>query len=565
MRERGLAPSPSLLWHTLRHLRGRQISGQVWKRVRSRLFDPARFARRTAPPFPGCDWTLCPEPPAPGIQANTAEALAAGRFSFVGHDVALGWPPRWDCFDQSRLWQYNLHYFDWIWALDYEAAREAARDWIRRHDLARSRVGWEPFPVSLRLQNWLAVFFGRYRERTENDPDWIATLWPSVWLQTEWLRSNLEHHLLANHLLENAVALTWAGACFGGADANRWFDEGRTLLDRELDEQILPDGMHYERSTMYHLRAVYLVVLLACLERPDLRDRLLPVLRRMLDATEKLLHPDGQIALVNDSAFGISNDPGELLEVGRGLLGEADDRRHGSGPWALPDAGYFGTRDNGIYVICDAGPVGPDYMPGHAHGDLFSFELSIGGKRMVVDTGVFSYETDEMRDHCRSTRAHNTVEIDGQDQCEFWGAFRVGRRGRPSYVDWEPSADGFRLASRHDGYMRLAGSPSHQRTFEVVRSGRIDVEDTIVSSRPVRAVSRIHLHPECSVEQLTHDTAVVVHGDQRLRLHWSGAVDELVHEDSWYCPRFGLRQANVSLACMTYGSRINTTLRIERL
>jgi uncharacterized heparinase superfamily protein len=537
----------------------------MWKRVRDRLVDPARFAGRTAPPFPGCDWTLSRVPLAPGVPSNTTDALTDGRFSFVGHDVSLGWPPRWDCFDQSRLWQYNLHYFDWIWALDYEAAKEAAGDWIRRHDLARNRVGWEPFPVSLRLQNWLAVFFGRYRERTENDPDWIATLWPSVWLQTEWLQRNLEHHLLANHLLENAVALTWAGACFRGTDAARWFDQGYRLLDREIDEQILPDGMHYERSAMYHLRAVYLVEMLDCLERPDLRNRLAPVLRRMLEATDKLLHADGQIALVNDSAFGIANDPGPLLETGRALLGDDDDRRSGNGPWSLPDAGYYGFRDDGVYLICDAGPVGPDYMPGHAHGDLLSFELSVGGRRIIVDSGVYSYETDEMRSYCRSTRAHNTVEIDGQDQCEFWGAFRVGRRGRPSYVDWEASDEGIRLACGHDGYSRLAGSPSHQRTFQYDRSGRLEVEDRIVSSRPVRVVSRLHLHPECTVEQLTDVTAIIVRGDDRLRLRWSGAVDELVHEDSWYCPRFGLRQDNVALACLSYGSRIDTTVRIEWL
>jgi len=552
-----------VLWHTLRHLRGRQIVGQVWKRARGRLLDPARYARREAPAFPGCDWILTREPLPPGAQSNTAEALGGGRFNFVNHGADVGWPPRWNCPEQSRLWQYNLHYFEWMWALDYETAREVAGDWIQRHDLARDRVGWEPFPVSVRLQNWLALFFGRHRERTENDPGWLATLWPSVWLQTEWLLSNLEYHLLGNHLLENAVALSWAGACFGGADADRWSRKGIEVLERELHEQILPDGMHFERSPMYHLRAVYLVVLLAGLERPDLRGRLGPVLQRMLEATEKLLHPDGRIALFNDSAFGITNDPGQLLEAGRSLLGTSDERGSGDGPWALSDAGYFGFRDRGTYVICDAGPVGPDYMPGHAHGDLLSFELSFDGHRMVVDGGVYSYDADEMRRYCRSTRAHNTVEIDEQDQCEFWEAFRVGRRGRPIYVDWEPTPEGFRLASRHDGYARLPGSPSHQRTFTFDRSGGLGIDDTIVSSRPVRAVSRVHLHPECLVERFTDHTVVVSRGDQRMRLHWSGAVDELVHEDSWYCPQFGVRQDNVSLACLSYGSRINTTLRIE--
>jgi uncharacterized heparinase superfamily protein len=499
---------------------------------------------------------LSGEPLPPGEQNNSAGALTEGRFEFVGQPVDLGWPPRWDCFDQTRLWQYNLHYFDWIWALDYASARSVAADWIRRHDLARRRVGWEPFPVSLRLQNWLGLFFGRFRERTEADPEWLGTLWPSVWLQTEWLRRNLEHHLLANHLLENAVALTLSGACFEGQDADRWLEEGRRLLERELDEQILHDGMHFERSAMYHLRAVYLVALLAGVDRPGLGGGFAPLLERMRGATRKLLHPDGQIALVNDSAFGIANDPGELL---------APAASTADGAWSLPDAGYYGYREGGDYIVCDAGPVGPDYMPGHAHGDMLSFELSLGGRRVVVDSGVCSYEIDAMRHYCRSTRAHNTVEIDGQDQCEFWGAFRVGRRGRPTHVVWEPGMRGFRLAGRHDGYARLPGTPSHQRIFEYDRAGALEVRDTVTASRPVRTASRIHLHPDCAVEDRTVDTAVIALGPLRVRMHWSGAVDEVVCEDSWYCPRFGERRENLALVCLGHGARVDTRLRIERL
>ena len=76
----------------------------------------------------------------------------------------------------------------------------------------------------------------------------------------------------------------------------------------------------------------------------------------------------------------------------------------------------FGARTaDGHYLVCDAAPIGPDYLPGHAHGDLLSFELSLGGHRVFVDSGVESYEADELRRYCRSTRAHNTVELDGAD------------------------------------------------------------------------------------------------------------------------------------------------------
>ena len=108
--------------------------------------------------------------------------------------------------------------------------------------------------------------------------------------------------------------------------------------------------------------------------------------------------------------------------------------------FALRDAGYYGARGSGHYVVCDAAPIGPDYQPGHAHGDLLSFELSLAGRRVIVDAGVHGYDGDPLRAWCRSTRAHNTVEIDGEDQCEFWGTFRVARRARPRDVVWTPRA-----------------------------------------------------------------------------------------------------------------------------
>jgi len=62
----------------------------------------------------------------------------------------------WHNADNSKLWQYNLHYFDY--ALDEGRSpdwiREAMEDWIRRNPPCES-VGWEPYPVSLRIANWI--------------------------------------------------------------------------------------------------------------------------------------------------------------------------------------------------------------------------------------------------------------------------------------------------------------------------------------------------------------------------------------------------------------------------
>jgi uncharacterized heparinase superfamily protein len=459
----------------------------------------------------------------------------------------LGWPPRWTSPELPRLWQYNLHYFDFLWALPYEDARRVLRDWVAHHGLARGRVGWEPYPTSLRLLNWCAYFFAHQRERSEADRELCAELWASIQLQADWLAAHLEHHLLGNHLLENATALAFCGACFGGAQAETWLRSGVEILTRELDEQVLPDGGHFERSPMYHVRVASLLRLLGATGHPELERLVAEPQQRMLRALAALQHPDGEIALLNDSAFGIAHRADALCDGAATI-----------GPFALPDTGYYGARsDAGDYVVCDAAPIGPDYIPGHAHGDIFSFELSLAGHRVIVDAGVHDYEAGEMRRYCRSTRAHNTVEVEGEDQCEFWAIFRVARRGRPHDVLWEKRGGGFRLEGWHDGYARLPGCPRHARSFRWHPAGVLLVRDRVSAQRPVTARSRVHLHPGCELLEVGATRAQVRHPGGEFQLCFAGA-GQLSLESAHYCPEFGKRMDGRALVFTSHGANVET-------
>ncbi len=535
---------------TIRWLRGRQIVGQVRQRVRRIVEHPASAARRTQPGRPICRWQPSEEFPPPGAQPNQASGLLGGSFCFLNRTERIGWPPCWAQPDLPRLWEYNLHYFEYLWALSYVDARLLTRDWMANHPLGRDRVGWEAYPISLRLQNWCAFFFGRHRERTQEDAPFRDALWGSIQLQAGWLRDHLETHLLGNHLLENGAALAFCGACFGGEAAESWLQVGRAILSEELPEQVLPDAGHFERSPMYQARIAYVLILLARTGHPDLVGLVRGPLERMLQALERLCHPDGEIALLNDSAIGIANPPAQLCDS------QLCDSGLAEGTFALANTGYYGARHaDGSYVVCDAAPVGPDYLPGHAHGDIFSFELSLNGRRVIVDSGVYGYEADEMRRYCRSTRAHNTVEIDGQDQCEFWGAFRVAHRGRPRDVAWRECDGGFRLEGWHDGYERLAGRPRHHRRFRWYEAGVLLVRDRITSAREVQVCSRIQLHPDCELVEEVGLEARLRHPGGSLSVHFGGS-GALSVEPSFYCPEFGKKLESRALVHVARGSRL---------
>ena len=288
----------------------------------------------------------------------------------------------------------------------------------------------------------------------------------SLYLQAAWLERNIEHHLLANHYLKNAKALFFAGAYFAGVDADRWLKKGLKILGEESREQILPDGGHHERSPMYHCIVVedYLDVLnLACSNRnlvdPDCIDMLQQRTTAALDFLHDILAPDGQIPLFNDSAFGIAKTPAQLFNyASRVMQYSPPEYPDGLSICAKPDSGYYVIRDRNDMCIIDCGLIGPDYQPGHAHCDTLSYELSLNGRRIVVDAGVYDYESGEDRVYARSTHAHNTVAVDMQEQSEIWGVFRVARRARPMQSRLEQLDDGrVRFEGAHDGYHRLAG------------------------------------------------------------------------------------------------------------
>ena len=275
---------------TIRHLRARQIAYQILRRLRwnhrSRRSDSGRG------PVPWLRWSDEADFPAPtGTTANNQHSIRSGSLEFLNRCKTVGFPPDWNATDLPRLWLYNLHYHEFLWQLDFEQSREVVMDWIANHRSGPARVGWEAYPTSLRLTNWCTLFFGRYRTGTLADEELRETLWASLCEQADHLQRNVEWHLLGNHLLENAIALTLAGSCFKHPVAESWFRKGREILERQLPEQILADGGHFERSPMYQSRILYALLLLSATGDRFLTKLVEPYLGPLAGSLAAMTHP----------------------------------------------------------------------------------------------------------------------------------------------------------------------------------------------------------------------------------------------------------------------------------
>lgn len=542
------APRFTRYWHTLRHLRPVQFYGRVWFRLARPKVDS-----RSAPSLralTGDQWVLPARRP--------ASLVGAERFCFLNEARELA-AHGWDDPALEKLWRYNLHYFDDLNAQDAETSGEWHRAlllrWVHENPPALGS-GWEPYPTSLRIVNWIKWAL--------SGNELPAECHESLAVQVRWLTQRLEIHLLGNHLFANAKALVFAGLFFDGTEAAAWLDKGMCISAREVPEQILADGGQFERSTMYHALALEDMLDLCNLASAfsgavpvrwqaavgDWRARVGPM-QAWLAA---MCHPDGEISLFNDAALGIAPPPSEL-ERYAGDLRLVEPEREPAGVVHLEQSGYVRVAQGDAVALLDVALIGPDYLPGHAHADTLSFELSVFGQRVLVNSGTSCYGLSAERSRQRETAAHNTVVVDGQSSSEVWAGFRVARRARPFDLKVKREG-GVNVACSHDGYRRLPGQPVHKRRW-LFDGAALVVEDR-VSGRFGHAEARFHLHPAVTLDAFDGGVTGRLGLGNGRSLAWRVELGDPVIEASTYHPRFGVSKPSrcLVLRLRDGGSRI---------
>jgi len=463
------------LYHTIKYLKVIQVYYQVYYRVKRKLGIKSKYK-----PYEGhgsISWKNV-------IHWNNQ--WRGGRsFNFLNIAHTFDEEIDWNYSGYGKLWTYNLNYFDWLHQKNINA--DEATIIIKQYIEDKLEDGLEPYPTSLRIINWIK-FLGQH-----NVEDQVITEF--MYNDAIRLSSNLEYHLLANHLLENAFALTFAGVFLNDSKIYR---KGSRLLKNQISEQILQDGAHYELSPMYHQLMLYRVLdTIQLLEKNNslsskvLVSELREKASDMLSWLENIVFWHGDIPLFNDSAQDINPSISDLSSYAVKLNVISSGRKLGV-------SGYRKLRTEFLELVANIANIGPSYQPGHAHADSLSFVLYAGFDPFVIDRGISTYEKNEKRKEERSTAAHNTVSVANQNSSDTWGGFRVGRRAKVNILLDKKNE----LEASHTGYLNRG--VIHTRKWHV-DSKCVTIDDRISGSAE-HVIAHFHLHPTVTVRSCTKDT-----------------------------------------------------------
>jgi hypothetical protein len=465
------------LYHTLKYLKQKQFTFRFYYFFRSKIrkLTQHKYPTRIAP--------LSTQLKLTEHQAfNIYDIYKKNKFTFIGisHEFQNN-EVDWNHNHYGKLWNYNLTYFDFLQQKDMnkEISMQLIKNFINYPEPIRGKK--MPFPISLRNINFIK-FISKKKIKDKEVNTFIFN-------QYSVLMDNLEYHILGNHLLENAFSLLFGAYYF--KDENLYF-KAKNILTTELNEQILKDGAHFERTPMYH--QIMLFRILDCInlvennawKNQELLKLLTVKAEVMLGWLTIITYKNGDIPLLNDSAKGIAPTSEELFEYAETLNLKSTQVR-------LSDSGYRKKITENYECIMDVGNIGSDYIPGHAHSDTFNFELHVNNQPVIVDTGISTYETNEQRTLERSTSSHNTVEIDHNNQTNVWGGFRVAKRAKITNIietknTIQASHDGY----KHQGYM-------HTRKWSFFKN-KINIGDTIEGKTPKTAIAYLHFHPNINIK-----------------------------------------------------------------
>lgn len=475
------------------------------------------------------------------------------------------------------------------------ATKRLVRSWIQGNPYATG-VNWAcALEPAFRAWSWLWAYFLTHDQLDDQfHLEWLD----AFQLHGRFLAAHLEHYSSPyNHLIGEASALYALGVTFPEFSAAReWVALGRQVLETRLAEQFYEDGGTREQSTFYHHATLGFYLLAGLLARrsgEDLSARVWKAVERALEFSMQLSMPGGFTPEIGGADDGkpirleqlplwdfrpylsvgaaVFERPdfkavaGRFYEDALWLLGtdglSAFDRLPAQSPSGhavmLPASGYYVARSgwsaDADYVCFDVGEqaagMRPDGVPNsmHGHADCLSLVLTLHGRRVLADSGLFAYNCGgEWEAHFRETAAHSTAKVDGRDQARHLGKMSWSHSYRASLEGSAVASGEQWVLGSHDGYARGPDGVVHRRAVWLRPGGYLLVWDEFTGQGEhgldiTWQFAPGTLEPDGPTRALFQNAAEVAWSSN---VEWTPAIKcgGESPADGWICPSLGTRQ-----------------------
>ncbi|MBI3675793.1 MAG: alginate lyase family protein [Proteobacteria bacterium] len=462
-------------------------------------------------------------------------------------------------------------------------AGDIVEQWIASNPYAWS-VNWAcTMEAAIRILTLTFLFHALHGSEAFANPDFRYRFLKSLYLHGDFTERHLERSdINGNHFTSDAAGLVFAGLFFGnGADPGRWQRLGLRSLEREVQLQVLDDGVVREGSIGYHRLVCELFVLPAIYAETSSR-RVSTVwkarLRGMAAFVAGYSREDGSSPLWGDAddaralpmRHGSPNDHRYLIAMVSAFLKDEGLSRKFSGPvaevfWlrgaqsaarllgtqpdlqpsqAFPTGGLYVMRRGEDHVFVQCGNLAFAGRGGHAHNDLLSLEASLNGQKLVSDSGCYLYTSAiGERNRFRSTASHNTPMIDDEEINRFVpGELWVLRNdARAEVRDWKMEDETSLLVASHSGYKRLKDPVTVVRRLHLNhRDHRLKVEDRFEGAGAHRIAVPLYFDPLVTVEEFEERRAVLVANGKRFELTWDAPGWKAAVTPARVAPSYGV-------------------------
>ncbi|MFC6721159.1 alginate lyase family protein [Halobacteriaceae bacterium SHR40] len=545
----------SLIYHTLRNMKARQLGGILERKARHAVvprlpvdFDD-RYARQVPESLSVTTAPISQNLRTLGSALTTAERkryrrrfedTLDGRFTFLNRTIEFDDGIDWDhgALDEyPLLWRLKLQSFqhlEWL-TLGYESPTAAPavgetvarqlRSWAAANSIGEQnylRRSWIPHAVSMRILNW-----SRYAAWAEQAPQTAVPeqLYGEIFRNALFLSNHVEYEVDGNHLIENAIALLMAGVLFGDHDTG-WTEQGLALLKQVGTQQFLADGGHFERSPMYHVMALrrYVTAYDLLSGRASGLGEIERIASEAMGFLTALTSPDGAIPLLNDSVYREQLSARACLAYAEAC--SLEPRRvnldHPDG------SGYRMLTSGGSTLLVDVGEPGPPHLPGHSHNDQLSVLLWIDGDPLLTDTGVYDYGSNARRRYARSVRAHNTAQYGTVEPIPIGGSYLMGKRSTVAVGRCDDRSVRATCERRARG-----PNYSHHRTVTATAEGW-EITDHIDADQTAEYTVRYHFHPDIDVFPNQDGFTAQTDGRAVAKFQFSGVSDRALTTSPYF-------------------------------